>query len=444
MRKHLAGVACLTIAVGAAAFAQTDPGPQAKIETIMSNPKYQEAIAFLSRDHERIVEENVRLTEIAAPSFKEATKANAFLELLKPLGLSELGIDQEGNVTGIRKGTGEGSLIAIAAHLDTVFPEGTDVKVKRDGSKLRAPGVADDTRGLAVILAMLRAMEAAKIETASDILFVASVGEEGLGDLRGVKYLFLKGPYKDRIKTFIALDGVNPSQITTTSVGSRRYRLIFTGPGGHSYSAFGLVNPMYAAGQFMVDFAQTQVPQLTTYNVGVIGGGTSVNSIPLEAWTEVDMRSVVPDELAKLESRMKELALAAAETENRARSTKNGRIEVNMQLVGDRPAGSTAHPLLGTRLAAGARSPESATKNTALVEFAWAAVSAHGLKPELNASSTDSNIAMSLGLPAITIASGSGDRMHSLDEWLEVDKETSMRQLGIAMTTVLAAAGMRP
>jgi acetylornithine deacetylase/succinyl-diaminopimelate desuccinylase-like protein len=437
-------MAWLIIGLGAAAFAQPDSTSRAKIDAILGHPKYREAIAFLSRDHERIVEENVRLTEIAAPSFKEAAKADAFLEMLKPLGLSELGIDQEGNVTGIRKGTGEGPLIAIAAHLDTVFPEGTDVKVKRDGSKLRAPGVADDTRGLAVILAMLRAMEAAKIETASDILFVASVGEEGLGDLRGVKYLFLKGPYKDRIKTFIALDGVNPSQITTTAVGSRRYRLTFTGPGGHSYSAFGLVNPMYAAGQFMVDFAKTQVPDLTTYNVGVIGGGTSVNSIPLEAWMEVDMRAVVPDELARLESRMKELALAAAETENRTRSTKNGRLEVKMQLIGDRPAGSTTHPLLGTRLAAGARSTESATKNTELVELAWAAVAAHGFKPELNASSTDANIAMSLGIPAITIASGSGDRMHSLDEWLEVDKETSLRQLGIAMTTVLAAAGMQP
>jgi tripeptide aminopeptidase len=444
MWKHFAKIASLTMVLGAVAFAQTDPAPQARVHAIMSNPKYQEAIAFLSRDHDRIVEENIRLTEIAAPSFKEAIKAKTFLDMVRSLGLSDVGIDQEGNVTGIRKGTGEGPLIAVAAHLDTVFPEGTDVRVKRDGSKLRAPGVADDTRGLAVILAMIRAMEAAKIETASDILFVASVGEEGLGDLRGMKYLFLKGPYKDRIKTFIALDGVVPTQITTTSVGSRRYRLIFTGPGGHSYSAFGLVNPMYAAGQFMVDFPRTQVPELTTYNVGVIGGGTSVNSIPVEAWMEVDMRSVAPEELAKLESRMKELALAAVETENRARSTKNGHIAVKMQLVGDRPAGSTAHPLLGTRLPAGARSPETAAKNTALVEFAWEAVSAHGLKPQLHASSTDSNIAMSLGIPAITIASGFGDRMHSLDEWLEIDKETSMRQLGIAMTTILASAGMRP
>src|SRR5262249_16331327 len=144
--------------------------------------------------------------------------------------------------------------------------------------------------------------------------------------LRGMKYLFLKGRYKDRIKTFIGLDGINPAQITTTSVGSRRYRLTFTGPGGHSYSAFGLVNPMYAAGQFMAEFAKAQVPELTTYNVGVIGGGTSVNSIPVEAWMEIDMRSVAPAELTKVEARMQELALAAVEAENRARSTKNGSI----------------------------------------------------------------------------------------------------------------------
>jgi tripeptide aminopeptidase len=444
MWRHLAEIASLTMILGAAAFAQNDPAPSDRIRIIMSNPKYQEAIAFLSRDHDRIVEENIRLTEIAAPSFKEATKASAFLEMVRPLGLTELEIDEEGNVTGVRKGSGQGPLIAVAAHLDTVFPEGTDVKVKRDGSKLRAPGVADDTRGLAVILAMLRAMEAAKIETESDLLFVASVGEEGLGDLRGMKYLFLKGRYKDRIKTFIGLDGINPAQITTTSVGSRRYRLTFTGPGGHSYSAFGLVNPMYAAGQFMAEFAKTQVPELTTYNVGVIGGRTSVNSIPVEAWMEIDMRSVAPAELTKVEARMQELALAAVEAENRARSTKNGSIALKVNLIGDRPAGSTAHPLLGTRLPAGARAPESTAKNTQLVEFAWEAVSAHGFKPELHSSSTDANIAMSLGIPAITIASGVGDRMHSLDEWLEVDEHTSMRQLGIALTTILSTAGIRP
>jgi tripeptide aminopeptidase len=217
------------------------------------------------------------------------------------------------------------------------------VKVKRDGTILRAPGIGDDTRGLAVVLGLVRAMEPARIETDSDILLVASVGEEGLGDLRGMKYLFLKSPYKDRIKTFIAMDGLTPQKIMTTALGSKRYRLSFTGPGGHSYHAFGLVNPMYAVGQFLVDFAKTEVPDLTTYNVGVIGGGTSVNSIPAEGSMEVDIRSVSPAEVAKIEARMQDLAEAAVEAENHARSTKSGKIELKVDLIGDRPPGSTSH-----------------------------------------------------------------------------------------------------
>jgi tripeptide aminopeptidase len=212
--------------------------------------------------------------------------------------------------------------------------------VKRDGTILRAPGVGDDTRGLAIMLGIIRAMSAAHVETDSDILFVASVGEEGLGDLRVMKYLFGKGPYKDRIKTFIAIDGLTPQAIMTTALGSKRYRLTFSGPGGHSYAAFGLVNPMYAMGAFLVEFGKTEVPALTTYNVGVIGGGTSVNSIPLRSSAEIDIRSVSPPEVDKIAARMNTLAEAAAEAENNARSTKAGKIGVKVELIGDRPAGS--------------------------------------------------------------------------------------------------------
>ena len=397
-------------------------------------------IEMLARDHDRLIEENIRLTEIPAPPFKEQAKAKVFLDMLKQQGLSDVEIDVEGNVLGARKGN-DGPVLAVVAHLDTVFPDGTNVTVKRDGTKLRAPGVADDTRGLAVMLAMIRAMDAAKIETDSDILFVATVGEEGLGNLRGVKHLFLNGPYKDKIKAFIALDGVTPARIMTTALGSRRYRLTFTGPGGHSYRAFGSVNPMYAMGQFLVEFGKIQVPKLTSYSVGVVGGGTSVNSIPLEAWIQVDMRSASPEEVAKMETRMKEIALTAVETENNARSTTNGKIAVKMDLVGDRPAGSTSHPLLGGRHPTAA--PANAARNTQLVAFAWEAALAHNIQPMADTASTDANIPMSLGIPAITIASGFGDRMHSLDEWLEVDKDVSLRQIGFAMVTVLATAGMK-
>jgi tripeptide aminopeptidase len=435
--------ACLNCCATIHAWAQVSPIGVAEVERIMASAKYKAAISALSQDHDRLIEEDIRLTEIPAPPFKESAKAKAFFELFSQLGLQDVTIDPEGNVTGLRKGAGNGPLIAISAHLDTVFPEGTDVKVRRDGTILRAPGIGDDTRGLAVILGLVRAMESARIETDSDILFVASVGEEGLGDLRGMKYLFLKGPYKDRIKTFIAIDGLKPQKIMTTALGSRRYRLSFTGPGGHSYRAFGLVNPFYAMGRFLVDFAKTEVPELTTYNVGVIGGGTSVNSIPSEGSMEVDIRSASPAEVTKIEARMRDLAKAAVDAENHARSTKSGKIELKVDLVGDRPAGSTSHPLLGVRRPPAAAEPQNVARNTRLVEFAWQAAIAEGIKPELDTASTDANIAMSLGIPAITIASGTGDRMHALDEWIDVDKDKSLAQIGMTLTTILATAGLR-
>ncbi len=433
----------LTLALAApVAQAQVSPQAASEVERITNSAPYKAAMSALAADHDRIVQENIALTEVAAPPFKEPAKAKAFLELFSKLGLADVGIDAEGNVTGLRRGKG-GPLLAVAAHLDTVFPEGTDVHVKRDGTILRAPGVGDDTRGLAIMLGIIRALQTAHVETDSDILFVASVGEEGLGDLRGMKYLFGKGPYKDRIKTFIAIDGLTPQAIMTTALGSKRYRLTFSGPGGHSYAAFGLVNPMYAMGAFLAEFAKTQVPALTTYNVGVIGGGTSVNSIPLQSWAEIDIRSVSPAEVDKVAARMNALAQEAAEAENGTRSTKAGKIAVKIELIGDRPAGSTSHPFLGARQPQAAREPGNAARNERLVEYAWAAALHEGFEPKLTTQSTDANIAMSLGIPAITLASGSGDRMHALDEWIDVDKEKSLHSAGLLLTTILAAAGLR-
>jgi tripeptide aminopeptidase len=212
--------------------AETELTPAAHIEALRRSPQYRSALAIVSRDHGRLNAENIKLTEIPAPPFKEEAKAKVFRDMLREGGLSNVELDAEGNVLALRRGTGNGPLLAVAAHVDTVFPEGTDVKVKRDGNKLRAPGIADDTRGLAALLAIVRAMDEAKIETESDILFVGSVGEEGLGDLRGAKHLFLKGPYKGKIEAFIALDGIRAERVVTTAVGSRRYRVTFAGPGG--------------------------------------------------------------------------------------------------------------------------------------------------------------------------------------------------------------------
>ena len=332
-------------------------------------------------------------------------------------------MDPEGNVMGVRKGVGAGPLIAIAAHLDTVFPEGTNVKVKRAGTRLSAPGVGDDSRALAVLLAIIRAMDAAKIQTDSDILFVGNVGEEGPGDLRGMRYLFQKGPYKDKIKMFISLDGSGlGNDITNGALGSKRYKVTFKGPGGHSYGSFGLVNPAFALGNAIAKFSQMQVPfkPKTTFNVGVIGGGTSVNSIPFESWMEVDIRSESRDELNKAGETFLGFMHEAVDQENKVRSTAQGKIELDMKLIGERPSGET--PL-----------------SSPLVQTASAVIRAFGMNPTYSISSTDANIPISMGIPGITLdAGGRGGRNHSLDEWIDVEKTASVN---VAMAILLSLAG---
>jgi acetylornithine deacetylase/succinyl-diaminopimelate desuccinylase-like protein len=394
---------------------------------VASHPSLLAAMDTVDRQHERLVDEIVALTEIPAPPFKEEARAAAYLEMLRAHGLTNVERDAEGNVMGVRRGTGGGPLVAIAAHLDTVFPEGTDVTVKRDGTRLSAPGIGDNSRSLAVLLAMIRAMDAAGIRTASDILFIGNVGEEGPGDLRGVKHLFQRGPYRDRIAMFLSMDGAGGGDdITHGAVGSRRYRVTFTGPGGHSYGAFGLVSPAFALGHAMRLFGTIQVPDSpkTTYSAGVVGGGTSVNSIPFESWMEVDMRSVSPVELQKVEQQFLAMVQQAVDEENQARSTAQGRIAVDPKLIGDRPSGETP-------------------RDSAIVQTAAAVVRQMGLTPRFSFSSTDSNLPISLGIPAITIDSGGrGGRAHALDEWIEVEKTTSLQGIRSALILLLTLAGM--
>jgi len=400
----------------------------AAVARVAAHPKLAAAMAVIERDHDRLINEIITLTEIPAPPFKEDKRGAAYLEMLRAAKLTSIERDAEGNVIGLRKGTGTGPLIAIAAHLDTVFPEGTDVKVKRDLTRLAAPGIGDDTRSLAVLLAMVRAMDAAGIQTTSDILFIGNVGEEGPGDLRGVKYLFQKGAYKDRIKMFISMDGAGGGDdIVTGAVGSRRYRVTFKGPGGHSYGAFGLDSPAFAIGNAMKKVGTIQAPAQpkTTYGVGVIGGGTSVNSIPFESWMEIDMRSESPAELQKVEAQFKAMMQQAADEENAARSTEQGKITVELKLIGDRPSGQTP-----------ADSP--------IVVTAGAAVRAVEMKPRFSYSSTDANIPISMGIPAVTIDSGGrGGRAHATDEWIDVEKTSSVKGIRAAMLLVLTLAGLQ-
>jgi acetylornithine deacetylase/succinyl-diaminopimelate desuccinylase-like protein len=396
------------------------------IHEVMGSDAYRSAVATLTAEHDRTVEDIVALTEIAAPSFQEATRARAFHAMAEMHGLKHLAIDAEGNVTGLRPGIGNGPLVCIAAHLDTVFPAGTDLTVRREGTKLYAPGVGDDTRSLAVLLAWLRAMDAAGVRTRADLLFVADVGEEGPGDLRGMRHLFEKGPYKDRISAFITVDSPDMQHIATGGVGSKRYRVTFKGPGGHSYGAFGLVNPMYAMADAITRLGRVTVPASpkTTYSASVTGGGTSINSIPNSVWTEFDLRSESPTELARLESTFLDLLAKSVAAENAARSTRTGAVTTDIVKIGDRPAGRT-------------------DANSDLVRLAHAAISAHGFHPSLETSSTDANIPMSLGIPAIKIGSGgTGGRAHSLEEWIDVAPEPSIRGMAAGLATVLAVAGL--
>jgi acetylornithine deacetylase/succinyl-diaminopimelate desuccinylase-like protein len=413
------------VAFASTALAQS---PQAVVDRISNNSAVRSAQQFVDSDHDRLIREIIAITEVPAPPFKEAERARVFAQMMRDSGLTNVEIDPEGNVLGLRKGSGSGPLVAIAAHLDTVFPEGTEIQVRREGNRLLGPGVGDNSRSLAVLLAMIRALDSANVQTTGDILFVGDVGEEGPGDLRGMRYLFQKGRYKDRIRMFISVDGAGSgSDIVTGALGSRRYRVVFRGPGGHSYGAFGLVNPSYAMAKAIDRVSKISVPSSprTTFNVGVIGGGTSVNSIPNEVWMDVDLRSESPQQLDKLAEEFIRQVRGAADDENRTRSTTQGKIDVEAKVIGERPSGMTA-------------------LDSSIVKLATAAANKFGLYPTYSVGSTDANIPISLGVPAITLDSGgTGGRAHALDEWINVEKGNSVRGINLVMLTLLAVSGVQ-
>jgi len=365
-------------------------------EKLMADPQVKAALDRVKANESEIIEEQIRICQIPAPPFAETQRALELKNIFTRLGLQNVRIDEVGNVLGERKGRSERPRLVMAAHLDTVFPEGTDVTVTRDGNRLKGPGIGDDCRGLAAMIGVIRALDEAKVQTEGPITFVGDVGEEGLGDLRGTKALF-GSTLKDRIDRFVSIDGTGLG-MTRVGVGRFRYRLIYKGPGGHSYGAFGRVNPIHALGRAIAAVADFQVAEepKTTFSVGRIGGGTSVNSIPFEAWAEVDMRSHDKASLDALHERFLDAADAAAAAENRR--WKDGTITVEKKSVGIRPPGETpaADPIVIRA--------ESVTR-------------ALGFEVEWSASSTDSNVPMSLGVPAITVdAGGVGTGAHSLEE----------------------------
>ena len=422
----------VALAATGVAPAQTSstPATNALARQIVSDPKFRAAVSIYERDHERFVAELIKLTEIPAPPFGEEPRARAYMAMLKEAGLEGVEMDPEGNVMGLWRGKSGGAvpLLAVAAHLDTVFPEGTDVKVKRQGTRLIAPGIGDDTRGLAFLLSLIRAMREAKVETAADILFIGNVGEEGPGDLRGVRYLFTKGPWKDKIKRFITVDGGNLDIVTNSGLGSLRYKVTFKGPGGHSWGAFGNVSPAFAMGDAIARFGKLEVPKKpkVSYNVGIVSGGTSVNSIPFETAMEVDMRAVDPVALKDIDAKFKKIIAEAVDAENAARSTVNGKITVDIKLIGDRPSGTT--------------SPD-----TPVLKQVVATLGVFDKVPVWETNSTDANMPISLGIPAFALArnsAGKGGRAHSLDEWVDVEKTQAVKDFEVAAAVILSIADL--
>jgi tripeptide aminopeptidase len=393
--------------------------PAASVLHLAADPAVARALDVVRKNESQTVDEQIRLCEIPAPPFAEQERAAAYRRLFEELGLKDVRIDAAGNVIGVRPGLAARPNVVLSAHLDTVFPAGTDVRTRRDGAVVTGPGIGDDCRGLAVVVGVLRALEEARVTTPGTITFVGTVGEEGLGDLRGVKHLFDR-ELKGRIDRFLSVDGAGHG-ITHGAVGSRRYRIAVTGPGGHSYGAFGLANPVHALGRAIARIADFQVPAepKTTFNVGRIGGGTSVNSIPFEAWMEVDMRSVDGAALTALDARFHR-ALDAALADENDRWEGRGRLTLERRLVGDRPAGQV---------------PRTAP----IVETAVAATRHAGLPVALEAGSTDANYPISLGIPALTIdGGGAGQGAHSLDETF--DTTDSWKGTARALLLVVALA----
>ena len=411
--------AALTVGITMVAASVAGRAQQADpLKRLMETAPVKAALAAVKADEPRTIRDQIRFCEIPAPEFKEQERGKELQRVFQEIGLENVRVDKAGNVLGSYAGAAPHPHLVIAAHLDTVFPEGTDVKVKPDGAILKGPGIGDDCRGLAVLVAIARAIKTAGVKNDGTITFVANVGEEGIGDLRGVKALF-NDTLKGQIDAFVSIDGTGV-HVTNVAVGSHRYKMTFKGPGGHSFGAFGLVNPI-------AKIQEIQVPKQpkTTFNVGRVGGGTSVNSIPFSGWMELDMRSSDPASLAAVDAKIQQAIDAAVVEENRRWGTRMGStdmvqtITVVKELIGDRPAGNT---------------PE----NAAIVRTGLGAATALGFNVNLGEGSTDSNLPMSLHVPAITIGGGGrGREAHALTESFDTTDAWMGSQHALLLTLAL-------
>ena len=394
-----------------------------EIKAILKHKKVKKSYEYIIQQEPFTYENLIKLTEIEAPPFKEQNRAIEFKHMIEEIGIDSVWIDLEGNVVGLLKGQEGTRTVGLDAHLDTVFPEGTDVKVRIKNDTLYAPGIADDSRGLSMLLTILKTIRNNDIALRDNLLFIGSVGEEGLGDLRGVKYLFRNGASK--IDSWISIDGGSIGRVNNKGLGSYRYRVTFIGPGGHSWGSFGLVNPHHALGkaiQLFVNSADnyTSKGPKTSYNIGIIKGGTSINSIPFESIMEVDIRSVDPSRLDEMEEILQNSVKEALDDQNN-RKRMGDNLTYVIDKIGNRPSGELSPSL-------------------PLVQRAMAVTKHFGVTPRLTRGSTNSNIPISLGIPSVTIGrGGKGGNVHSLAEWWYNDR--GYRSIQLSLLLVLMEAG---
>jgi tripeptide aminopeptidase len=392
------------------------------IESLLESPEVIQAFRIIDQIGDEVTEELISICEIPAPPFKEQPRADYIKHRFKELQLGRPRSDRVGNVIAELRGHRDRPRIVISAHLDTIFPESTDVRVRRDGTRLCAPGISDNACGLASLIALARVLRLAEIQSEGTIYFVATVGEEGEGNLRGVRHLLTEGPLRFGVDAFVSLDGPGLERITHRALGSRRYRITIYGPGGHSWGDFGIVNPVHALGRAIARFAAYPAPVAprTSFNVGIIEGGKSVNAIPEQASMTVDIRSISREEIDKLEAYLKRVVDIAVREENSQRAASGTSLVYELEMIGDRPSGEVP-------------------RESAIVQTAIECSRALGIEPRLDCSSTDSNIPISLGIPAITIGvGGQSGNCHSLTEWYEpIGRELGLKRL-LLLTVALA------
>lgn len=400
---------------------QIRPAVDEAYTKLMASPRVQQVLDGIKADHARSIEDLRLLTEIEAPPFKEQKRAEAFLGRMKALGLPDAYVDAEGNVIGMRKGSGDGPKLVISAHLDTVFPSGTDVKVKERDGRLHAPGISDDTRGLAVLLSWLKVLNEHKLQTVGDLMFVGNVGEEELGNLRGMKRLFAE--HLD-IDGMVGLEPVPDGGVLVLGTASHRHEVSFKGPGGHSYLAFGQVpSAIHGMGRAISKIAEVRPPASpkTTFTVGTVAGGTSVNTIAPDARMAIDIRSDGMEALLDTEKKIL-AAIDEAVTEENKRWNVNT-LSMSTKLIGDRPGGRVA-------------------SDSIIVEAATRANTAFNVPTVLGGASTDANVPLGLGIPAIILGGGGKTGgFHALTEW--IDLSDAWKGAQNSLVTVLGLVGVK-